>query len=290
MPELPEVETVVRGLRKTIIGKRIADVHNFAPARSIEISETYSSKTIDEILLGRKIEEVKRRGKNILIGLSGKITLWIHLKMTGHLFYLSSFKAVEKHDLVVIDLGKNSQGTNKAPISQLRFNDYRRFGRFRIYPNNELWAQKGLRELGPEPLEIKSGHFLSLCRNRNCMIKSALLDQTFLAGIGNIYADEALHSARLHPQRLTSSIANKKLIELDGHIKKLLRKSIRSMGTTVDSYSGVDGRPGSFQKYLRAYGCSGQPCQFCGRAIVREKIGSRSAHFCPRCQRPPRKK
>jgi formamidopyrimidine-DNA glycosylase len=117
------------------------------------------------------------------------------------------------------------------------------------------------------------------------MIKPALLDQTFIAGLGNIYADESLHAARIHPRRITSSISGRKLTELHGHIQRLLKLAIRNMGTSVDSYSGVNGQPGSFQKYLKAYGREGDPCQFCGRKIVREKIGARSAHFCPRCQR-----
>ena len=119
------------------------------------------------------------------------------------------------------------------------------------------------------------------------MIKPALLDQSFIAGLGNIYADESLYSSRIHPRRLTSSLSRRKLVELHGHIRRLLKKSIRLMGTTVDSYSGVNGQRGSFQKYLEAYGREGQPCGFCGRDIVREKIGSRSAHYCPRCQRAP---
>ena len=124
-----------------------------------------------------------------------------------------------------------------------------------------------------------------LCHRTKRMIKPALLDQSFLAGIGNIYADEALYAARIHPKRLTTSISRKKLIELHGHIQRLLKKAIRSMGTSVDSYIGVNGEGGSFQKYLKVYDREGQKCERCGATIVREKIGSRSAHYCPRCQR-----
>ncbi|MFH1374330.1 MAG: zinc finger domain-containing protein, partial [bacterium] len=122
-------------------------------------------------------------------------------------------------------------------------------------------------------------------RKSHRMIKPALLDQAFLAGLGNIYADESLYLARIHPRRLTSSISRRKLTELHGHIQGILKKAIRLMGTSVDSYRGVNGRAGRFQNYLLAYGREGLPCGRCGTKIVREKIGSRSAHFCPRCQR-----
>ncbi|MCP4566137.1 MAG: formamidopyrimidine-DNA glycosylase, partial [FCB group bacterium] len=167
----------------------------------------------------------------------------------------------------------------------LRFNDYRRFGRLRIFPTNEIMAQPGLAKLGPEPLEITADDFVRLMKNRRRMIKPALLDQTVIAGIGNIYADETLFLSRIHPKRLTDSVSARKLRELHGHIQAILRKAIRLMGTSVDSFAGVNGRPGGFQKYLLAYGRENQPCPNCDRPLVREKIGGRSAHFCRRCQR-----
>ena len=167
----------------------------------------------------------------------------------------------------------------------MRYNDYRRFGRLRLYANAELWDQQGLRDLGPEPLEITAQAFVRRCRLRNRMIKPALLDQSFLAGLGNIYADEALFAARIHPRRLTSTISNRKLTSLHGQIQQILKKAITRKGTSVISYSDINGRPGSFQKNLRVYKYAGHPCPVCGRLIIREKIGSRSAHYCPRCQR-----
>ena len=280
MPELPEVETVVRGLRDTVLGETISSVRVNAPAASTVISPTLG-KDFAGALKGRTILEVGRRGKNILISLSGDVTLWVHLKMTGHFFYLDRSEAVDKHDLVIFDLAAKR---GKSGM-HLRFNDYRRFGRLRLYPDSELWLQPGLAMLGPEPLEITADEFVALCRRTKRMIKPALMDQSFLAGIGNIYADEALYAARLHPKRLTTSISRKKLMELHGHIQRLLKKAIRSMGTSVDSYIGVNGEGGSFQKYLKVYDREGQPCERCGATILREKIGSRSAHYCPRCQR-----
>jgi len=205
--------------------------------------------------------------------------------MTGHFFFVPPSHPADKHDLVIIEFRSRGRGGKGIGAWQLRFNDYRRFGRLRLYENRELWEQPGLKSLGPEPLEITTRDFVSLCRTRRRMIKPALLDQTFLAGLGNIYGDESLYRARIHPRRLTSSLSTRKLTELHGHIQGLLKKAIRLGGTSVDSYSGVMGERGSFQKELRAYNNEGGPCRFCNGRIVREKIGSRSAHYCPRCQK-----
>ncbi|UCD64738.1 MAG: bifunctional DNA-formamidopyrimidine glycosylase/DNA-(apurinic or apyrimidinic site) lyase [Candidatus Zixiibacteriota bacterium] len=283
MPELPEVETVARGLRDTVLGRTIARVRLKAPPGSTVVSPAFGQKRFERILRGRTILDVRRRGKNILLALSGDATLWVHLKMTGHFYYLRKTEPVDRHDLVVIDF-KAALGCDNG--KNLRFNDYRRFGRLRLYRDDELWQQRGLGDLGPEPLEMSSREFLSICRRSSRMIKPALLDQTFVAGLGNIYADESLHAARIHPRRATASISSRKLLELHHHIQRLLKSAINKMGTSVDSYAGVNGQPGRFQKYLRVYGREGLPCKFCGRAVVREKVGSRSAHFCPRCQRP----
>lgn len=266
-----------------MMGQTIRRVQIQAPPASTVVAESLKPATFVSLLTGRRVLEVSRRGKNILIQLSGHLTLWVHLKMTGHFFYRPISDPVDKHDLVLFDF--ESTGRGKSSGFHLRFNDYRRFGRLRLYPDNELWQQKGLATLGPEPVELSADDFVKMCRRRPRMFKPALLDQTFIAGLGNIYADESLYCARIHPRRLTSSPSRRKLIELHGHIQKLLEKAIRLMGTSVDSYVGVNGRTGSFQKYLHAYNNEGNPCSLCGRKIVREKIGSRSAHFCPRCQR-----
>ncbi len=272
MPELPEVEIVARSLRATIIGRTIAsvDIHNsdrIFPDR----------KRFTSLLTGTTFTDVTRRGKNILIGLSTGYTLWVHLKMTGHFFYVPAAEPLEKHDHVVFHLSDNGY--------DLRFNDYRRFGRLRVHRTSEIMKQKGLADLGPEPLELSSEEFLSLMKSSRRMVKPALLDQTFLAGLGNIYTDEALYRARIHPRRLTDSLSASKIGELHTHIRDVLRRAIRCMGTSVDTFAGLNGRPGRFQKYLLAYGRAGEPCSRCGRPIRREKIGSRSAHFCAYCQR-----
>jgi len=281
MPELPEVETVVRGLRQTVVGRKIRKVETNAPAASIVVGESFKGKSFSKVLSGKTIQDVSRRGKNILINLSDDITLWSHLKMTGRFLYVPSKSPVQKHDLAVFDFEK-TKGNSE---NHLRFNDTRRFGRLRLYRTSEVKNQKGIKELGPEPLEILPSEFVKLFRSTKRMVKPALLDQSFIAGIGNIYADESLFHAKIHPKKRTDKISTERLLELHKHIKRILNKAINHMGTSVDSYQGVNGQPGSFQKYLEAYGRESQPCKFCGHKIVREKIGSRSAHYCPRCQR-----
>jgi len=282
MPELPEVETVVRGLRRTITKRTISRIKTKAPPASIVVSQSLGKRRFEKILAGKTVKEISRRGKNILISLSDDITLWTHLKMTGRFLWLPRQKAIGKHDLVVFDFESNNSHDN---LMHLRFNDYRRFGRLRLYCNDELWQQRGLAELGPEPLEISVDAFVELFQKHQRMIKPALLDQSFLTGLGNIYADESLYNSKIHPRRPTSSLSAKKLTELHGHIRNILKDAIRLMGSSVDTYAGVNGKPGRFQNYLEVYGREGNPCNRCGGSIIREKIGSRSAHYCPRCQR-----
>jgi formamidopyrimidine-DNA glycosylase len=282
MPELPEVEIVVRGLRETVVGETIARVHLQAPPSSICVSNSFNSRRFDRILKGRKIRDVRRRGKNILIKLSGRVTLWVHLKMTGKFSFIERSEPVDRHNLVLFDFTSSLKTPNGK---HLRFRDPRRFGRLRLFYDDELWQQPGLADLGQEPLEISADEFVILCKKRSRMLKPALLDQTFLAGLGNIYADESLYLTRIHPKRLTSSLSRRKLVELHENIQRVLKKAIRLMGTTVYTFSGVYRRGGYFQNHLKVYGKDGHPCERCGATIVRQKIGSRSAHFCPRCQR-----
>lgn len=271
MPELPEVETVVRSLRKTIIGQTIGKIKIKKTARVMPGPLQFKKH-----LQGAKFVSVDRRGKNILIGLSNDKTVHVHLKMTGHFYYLPISSPTGRHDHVVFDLLDN--GNN------LRFNDYRRFGRLTVFDSSDITLQKSLVELGPEPLEIACDDFVSLFKSHRRMIKPALLDQKFIAGIGNIYADESLHRARIHPRRLTSSISNRKLKELHGVIQTVLKDAIRLMGSSVDTFTGVNGQPGKYQKYLQVYGREGEKCFSCHGRIRREKISSRSAHYCPKCQ------
>lgn len=272
MPELPEVETVARGLRRTILGKTIARIVIRPKARIHPRARRFRA-----LVAGATVVGIRRRGKNLLVDLSNEQTLWIHLKMTGRLNYQPAESPLDGHDHVIFHF--------KGSRYSLHFNDYRRFGRLQVHPRREVMACRGLAELGPEPTELTVDQFIALCRSRRRMIKAALLDQTLIAGLGNIYADESLYLSRIHPQRRTDTIAGKKLAELHGHIRNLFSRAIRLMGTSVDTFAGVNGRPGRFQNHLRVYGRQGQPCGRCGKKIRREKIGGRSAHYCPSCQR-----
>jgi formamidopyrimidine-DNA glycosylase len=278
VPELPEVETVVRGLRPLLVGRTFARVEVHAPAASIVVSPSLAPGRLESLLPGRTVTAVERRGKNILIRLSGGLTLWVHLKMTGRFRLASPGEPRRRHDLVLFDL-EGGDGR------QLRFHDPRRFGRLRLYPDAELDRRPGLADLGPEPLEITAETFVARCRRRTRAIKAALLDQSFLAGVGNIYADEALHRSRIHPARPTTSLSPRRLAALHTHLQELLRRAIASEGTTLVDFAGVEGRRGNFRDLLRVYGRAGEPCDTCGGRIVRRRVGARSAHFCPRCQR-----
>lgn len=280
MPELPEVETVVRGLRPILVGQTITQLKVFAPPRSIETSGAFPNSTIESLLCNRRVETITRRGKNILIQLDNELVLWVHLKMTGQFRHLPASSQRDPHDLFIMTLAS----THTDGI-ELRFNDYRRFGHWRVLTLRELNEHPSFCTLGPEPLEISAEKFMALARCTKRQIKGALLDQSFLAGVGNIYADESLWAARIHPLRLTSTISIAKLAELHGHIQRLLTRSIKFMGTSVDSFRAVNGQVGSFQTYLKVYGREGEKCSRCSAAIRRMKIGSRSAHICPKCQR-----
>jgi formamidopyrimidine-DNA glycosylase len=265
-----------------VVGRTIRHVIVNAPKSSIVVSTSLAPQSFAVALVEKTVKSVTRRGKNILMQLTGDVTLWSHLKMTGHFFWINREAPITKHDLVIFEFNPLPSENDNM---HLRFNDYRRFGRLRLFPNAELFKQPGLAKLGPEPLEMSADQFAQICLTRPRQIKMALMDQNFIAGIGNIYADESLYLARIHPRRVTTSISAKKLRELHGHIQYLLKRAIRLRGTSVDSYSGLNGKPGAFQKYLKAYGKEGEPCGHCGSAIVRMMIGQRSAHYCPRCQR-----
>ncbi len=272
MPEMPEVETVVRGLRKVILNRTIGEIHLHAPKINADNPRGWLNRMKNQTFIG-----VRRRGKNILIDLSGHDTLWVHLRMTGQFHYVPSDIPADKHDLMEFTFKNNGH--------VLRFRDYRRFGRVRLRRTDDIMRESGLADLGPEPLEITADEFVRLCRTSSRMIKPALLDQSFIAGLGNIYTDEMLFAVRVHPRRLTDRISQKKLIAMHGAMQAMLKRSITMMGTTVDTYTGVNGRTGSFQKYLLVYGRDSEPCPNCGTTIRREKVGSRSAHYCPKCQR-----
>ncbi len=268
MPELPEVETIVRGLRERVRDLEFADVQ-------VRLKKCLrgSRESLARALVGRKVLNVDRRGKNIIFRLSGGLALFIHLGMTGRLRVVPADAPLEKHTHVVF--------TFRGHSHHLRFVDQRQFGKI-------FWeagpGETALARLGPEPLLISPREFADRVRARRREIKPLLLDQEFLAGVGNIYADESLHRAGIHPRSRSHRLRAKTLFRLHQTVQEVLREAIRSRGTSVRSYVDASGSSGGFQNLLRVYGREGEPCTRCGTVIRRERIGGRSSFFCPRCQ------
>lgn len=275
MPELPEVETIVRELRKQAIGEKIDRVMLRMP-QILRCPKDEFTKYIE----GRIIRKVNRRGKFIILELSQGWSLVIHLKMTGQLSWIPRTQKPQKHTHVVFHF-------TQSPF-QLRYCDIRRFGYLLLLKTDCMQNVLPFRDLGPEPLEIEESTFVELFSKRKGRIKSLLLNQNFLAGLGNIYADESLWRARIHPSIQANRISTRKRRRLHVAMRAVLTEAIAHKGSSVDNFRDTSGRPGQHQFYLRAYGREGKPCFNCGGAIRRIVIGGRSSFFCPRCQRKPR--
>ena len=280
MPELPEVDTVVRGLRSSLPGRSIMDVR-FGKTDFVEGPEA-----IAERLPGAKITSVDRVGKFICIDLvSGRagagqglrIYLVIHLGMTGRLTICRAGDPVAPHTHVFFGLDDGSE---------LRYTDIRRFGRMFLVPESALAEFKG--RMGEEPLEITPQEFCAFLGSRRARIKALLLDQSVLRGIGNIYADESLFRARLHPARIAQNLTKKQLLALHRSVRQVLADAIRFRGSSVSDYLDSEGNRGAFQFRHRVYQREGKPCFRCQTKIRRAIVAGRSSHFCPRCQPAPR--
>lgn len=271
MPELPEVETIVRSLRPIITGKEIVEVMiNYPPIIGYPDSESFRLE-----LIGRKIEQVSRRGKYIVMEVTGGELLVTHLRMSGKLFYVLKDVPVKKHTHVVITFSDESQ---------LRFVEVRKFGRMFLISENNLAQAGGYVTLGPEPLEMTEENFLEKLENKRTKIKPLLLKQEFIAGIGNIYADEALFLSKLHPERTADTLTLLEKRRLFKSIREVLLRGIENRGTTKRDYVDSFGETGQNQNYLNVYGREGEECKICGTFILRSKVGGRSSHHCPHCQ------
>ena len=280
MPELPEVETIVRGLRTVLPGRTIVSVR-LGKTDFIE-----DPLALAEQLPGRRIEKVERMGKFISLELSAgleaknperQIDLVIHLGMTGWLGVRRPADPVAPHTHAFFEL-ENGQ--------ELRYTDIRRFGQIRLVPAEEKAPFS--ERLGREPLEISAGEFSKLLAGRRARIKALLLDQRIFRGIGNIYADESLWQARIHPARLAARLNQAELARLRTAIRRVLQHAIRDRGSSISNFVDAEGQPGEYQQRHRAYGREGKPCFRCATKIKREVIAGRSSFFCPRCQRRPR--
>lgn len=269
MPELPEVETVVRGLRQHIVGRTITSVEVYWPATVA----TPAPEEFQARLVGQRIRCVERRGKFIILRLE-QGDLLVHLRMTGQLLVVPAGQAPDLgHLRVAIELDG----------LRLLFNDTRKFGRMYLVPD----ARQRLAALGPEPLngELTTEVLRERLRRRRAPIKSILLDQRVLAGVGNIYADEALHAAGIAPQRPACSLSHAEIATLQRALRSVLERAIENRGTTLSDYRDAGGEAGEHQGALQVYGRAGEACLRCGCHIVRGRLSGRSAYHCPGCQR-----
>ncbi|MBI3760280.1 MAG: DNA-formamidopyrimidine glycosylase [Chloroflexi bacterium] len=265
MPELPEVETFARQLRAPLVGRTITGVAIKWPRHVA----TPSPREFAERIRGQRIETVTRRGKYLVLELSGDALL-IHLKMSGDLTVVPAGSARDKHAHTIFHLNDGNE---------FRFSDTRKFGRVYLVCQPEEVTGK----LGPEPLaaEFTAKELGQRLAAHSRALKPLLLDQTFLAGVGNIYADEALHMAGLHPLRKSDALRADEVKRLWRSIRRALNSGIRHNGASIDwVYRG-----GDFQNHFRVYGRQGEPCPACGTRIRRITVSQRGTHFCPHCQR-----
>lgn len=272
MPELPEVENLVFELKKALEGERIQDVE----IRNPSVLET-PREWLESQIPGKKIIQIGRRGKFIQIRLSEGLILWFHLGMTGQLVLEEPSVSFQPHTHFVLSLRDSEK--------RLVYRDVRRFGRISLTPYGEAQYPKGVRRLGPEPREWTREKFASLFKERRARIKSLLLDQRLMAGLGNIYADESLHRAGIHPLRRAREVSRHRLFRLHGAIGEVLDEAIRWGGSSIDDYRHLDGSKGQFQLFHRVYGRTGANCRGCGARIKSVKLSGRSSSFCPRCQK-----
>ena len=277
MPELPEVETIARTLEPAVRGRVIAGIELlYRP-----LLRRGGRKGL-EGMKGRRILGVNRRGKMLLIACESRRTLVFHLKMTGQFLFAAPGAPRDKHTRLVVRFedGKN----------ELRFRDVRKFGFLLCFEGDPLAACAELACLGPEPLDVGLAEFSALIARRKGRIKSLLLNQTVIAGIGNIYADEMLFEARIHPETPASSLGKKAVERLYDSMKKILTLAIAKKGSTLQDYRDAEGKAGNFQFFHRVYDRKGEPCVVCGTPVRMTRIGGRSSHFCPKCQRKKAKR
>ncbi len=277
MPELPEVETIARGLRTVLPGRRILDV------RLGKTDFIDDPAAIEQQLPGARIAAVRRHGKFLLLDLQSSnggardFSLLIHLGMTGRIVTCDPKAPVLPHTHVFCALDDGRE---------LRYTDVRRFGRIGILPDGPQEAALG--SLGLDPLEATEEQFIAQLKDRRARVKALLLDQHVLRGIGNIYADESLWRARIHPTRLGANLKPGELRSLYRAVQSVLNEAIRLRGSSIADYVDSDGKLGGFQRRHRAYQREGKKCFRCGAIIRRAIVAGRSSHFCPKCQRAPR--
>lgn len=286
MPELPEVETVRRGLFELIVGHVVASVDH-----DTQKGFPNAPADVKAFMIGATITDVRRRAKVLLIDLSTDYTLVIHLKMTGQMVFRGEqvFGAGHPNESLVGELPDRSTRVTIAFTdgSHLYFNDQRKFGWMRLMPTVEVPNIDFMKKVGPEPLEADftpeefAARFM---RRANTSIKAALLDQSVVAGIGNIYADESLWGAKVHPKRLVKTITPAEFKLLYTDLRDVMNLAIQKGGSTDKNYVSAEGKRGSYLDFARAFRREGQPCPRCGTEIIKFKAAGRGTHICPQCQ------
>lgn len=274
MPELPEAETIARDLRGRVVGKKVTRVQ---VAKPDILARGFTPRRLDAGLRDHAIREVGRRGKNVVLRFDDGRVLLVNLGMTGRLVFSGAPRAGElRHVAARVFL---------ADGHAILYDDSRRFGRIELVPA-EQWEERQ-RRLGIEPLsdELTAERLHALTRGSRVAIRNWLLDQTKLAGVGNIYANEALFRAHIRPTRRAGTLTRRETAALRDALRDVLTEAIAARGTTVSDYRDASGEAGEFGPLLRVYGREGEPCPVCGTPIKRVVIGGRSAFYCPRCQR-----
>ena len=286
MPELPEVETVRIGLSKLLPGKKIiSETHNWPK------SFPNAKEDVKSFLIGARVVQVRRRAKVLIIELDSKYSLVIHLKMTGQMVFVGKqrFGAGHPNNSLINQLPDNStRVTLDLGDAKLFFNDQRKFGWMRLVPTDEVPNIDFFKKVGPEQLaaDFTAQAFRARLKKRpNSSVKAVLVDQTIIAGIGNIYADESLWGAKIHPATLVKKLSDTKLNKLFEELVYVLRLSIKKGGSTDRNYVNAEGRKGSYMSFARVFRREGQPCPRCGTTIIKIRVAGRGTHLCPKCQR-----
>lgn len=286
MPELPEVETVRRGLGKLITGKKILAVE-----RRTDKSLPVAKADVDQFVVGSTILAVRRRAKMLIVDLSSEYSLLIHLKMTGQMVFRGEedWGAGHPNDSFLGQLPDRSTRVifTLSDGNTLFFNDQRKFGWIKLYPTMSINGLPEITKLGPEPLigDPTEEFIRRIRRHPRIAVKVAILDQTTIAGVGNIYADESLWRAQLHPQTKVSQLEDDDLKKLLICIQEVMNTSITAGGSTARNYVKADGSKGDYlDKFAAVYNRTNSPCFRCGREIVKTKVAGRGTHYCPYCQ------
>ncbi len=270
MPELPEVETVRRQLDSRIAGKTIREVSIFKTGR-----ETPRGEEFVKAILGRRLKGVERRAKVLVFRFADGGAILGHLKMTGSFVFVNKQYIPTKHDRILFVFDSKTY---------LIWSDVRMFGYLKVVTADE--AQEALKDYGPEPLEATAEELAERLHKKSTRsIKATLLDQTVIAGIGNIYADESLHRAGIRPTRRTNKVTADERLRLATEVKNVLAESVAQKGTSANDYIDTEGEKGGFLAFLRVYGRAGEPCRVCGQSIKKIVAAQRGTHYCVQCQK-----